>query len=71
MTIKKFQESKFKIAHFELRNNHISDYNKSIATNDKKKKQRSPDQMDIFTKQIDTCIKLDKTYKIMQNINFK
>jgi len=43
MTIKKFQESKFKIAHFELRNNHISDYNKSIATNDKKKKQRSPD----------------------------
>ena len=27
--------------------------------------------MDTFTKEIDTCIKLDKTYNIKENITFK
>jgi hypothetical protein len=27
--------------------------------------------MDSFTKEIDTCIKLDKTYKIKENVTFK
>ena len=27
--------------------------------------------METFTKEIDTCIKLDKTWKIKENIKFK
>jgi hypothetical protein len=57
--VKIFARSAFRIGHFEVRNGHISDYNRS-----RQNEQRLIDDLDQFEKEIDNCLKLERMWKI-------
>lgn len=63
--VKIFAQSGFRIGHFEVRNGHISDYNRSRS-------EGKPliDDLDQFEKEIDNCLKLDRLWKINEYLTY-
>jgi hypothetical protein len=65
LAVKIFAQSRLRIGHFEVRNGHISDYNRSRQGG-----QRLIDDLDQFEKEIDNCLKLERLWKINEYLTY-
>jgi hypothetical protein len=66
LAVKIFAQSRFRIGHFEVRNGHISDYNRSHKGGE----NRLIDDLDQFDKEIDNCLKLERLWKINEYLTY-
>ena len=65
--VKLFAKGAFRLGHFEIRNGHVSDYNKSSN----RKESAMIDDLDQFDKEIDNWLKLERLWKINEYLNYQ
>lgn len=65
LSVKLFSQSRFRLAHFEVRNGHISDYNRGGCG------QKLIDDLDQFEKEIDNCLRLERLWKINEYLTYR